>query len=333
MVRIIDVHNHLHPREWMDYLEKSKGRVRMERTGPASMCFYVGDNILSRISNIGHYDVKARVADLDKCGIDTQMLSLTVPSVEFLPADEGVKWARKVNDYFAEVCHKYPGRFYALATLPYQDVGEAVKELERACKKLGVKGITIFSNIDGRPLASPEFYPIYAKAEEYGLPIFLHPGVPYTVEITKKLKLSNGLYAFTLDTSMAVVSLIWQGVLEKFPGLNIIHSHLGGVVPYTVQRMEDSWRVHAKTLGLKLSLTPSEYYKRQVYPDSMSAYLPAMRCCLEFVGSSHICLGTDYPHGIGNWEQAIDYVRRLGLPEEETNNILGGNAARIFKLE
>jgi len=279
--------------------------------------------------------VEVRIKDMDGCGIDTQIISLTMPGVEELPVDEGVKWARKINDYFAEVCRKYPGRFYAYATLPYQDVSEAVKELERAHKELEVKGITIYSNLNFEPLFSPEFYPIYAKAEEYGLPFFIHPGVPLTRETMEKHKLINALYGFTLDTTVAVVSLIWQGVLERYPGLKIIHAHLGGMVPYLVQRMEDCWRISStyKGLGLELPKTPSEYYKRQVYPDSMSAYLPAMRCCLDFVGPRHICLGTDYAHGIGNWEEAIAFVKGVGLPEEDTNNILGGNASRIFRIE
>jgi aminocarboxymuconate-semialdehyde decarboxylase len=86
-------------------------------------------------------------------------------------------------------------------------------------------------------------------------------------------------------------------------------------------------------MKLNLREAPSEYYKRQVYPDTMSAYLPAMRCCLDFVGPKHMCMGTDYAHGIGNWERAVASVKGLGLPKEDTNNILGGNAARIFRIE
>jgi aminocarboxymuconate-semialdehyde decarboxylase len=334
MTRTIDVHNHLFPQNWIDYLGGRTESPRMDRTGNG-MIFYSHDVRCSRIINPGHYDVEVRIKDMDRCGIDTQIISLTIPGVEELPVDEGVMWAKKINDYFAEVCRKYPGRFYAYATLPYQDVNEAVKELERAYKELGVKGITIYSNLNLKPLFSPEFYPIYAKAEEYGLPFFMHPAVPLARETMEKHKLINALYGFTLDTTVAVVSLIWQGVLERYPGLKIIHAHLGGMVPYLVQRMEDCWRVSFsyKGLGVELPKTPSEYYKRQVYPDSMSAYLPAMRCCLEFVGADHICLGTDYAHSIGNWQQAIDFVKRLGLPKEDTDNILGGNAARICKIE
>ena len=333
MAKTIDVHNHLYPKEWMDYIEKRIQWPRMERTGPTSMIFYVQDYPVAHVDKPGHYDPEARIKDMNEAGIDTQILSLTIPSVELINADEGVIWARRVNDYFAEVCQKYPGRFYANATLPYQDVDAAVKELERAHKELGVKGITLFSNINGKPIASPEFYPIYAKAEEYGLPIFIHPAVPLTLEIMRAHKISVALYGYIFDTTIAVMSLIWQGVLEKYPRLNIIHSHLGGVVPYTAGRLEDCWRSFSHELGLELAKTPSEYYKSQVYTDTISYFSPAMRCCLDFVGPDHICLGSDYAHRIGNLENSIDWVRELGLPEEDANKILGGNAAKIYKLE
>lgn len=173
---------------------------------------------------------------------------------------------KKINDYYADVCHKYPGRFYAYATLPYQDVDEAVKELDRAYIDLGVKGITIFSNINGKPIASPEFYPIYAKAEEHDLPIFIHPATPLTAEAMKKVKIPLGIFGFTLDTTMAVTSLIFQGVLDKFPQLKIIHAHLGGVFPYLVRRIDGGFELYSKEWGLNLAEAPSKYYKRQSLP-------------------------------------------------------------------
>jgi len=333
MARTIDVHNHLYPKEWMTYLEKRTESPRMERTGPTSMTFYSENVPLAHINRAGHYDPEARIEDMDKYGIDIQIISLTTPSVELVPANDGVIWARRVNDYLASVCQKYPKRFYAYATVPYQDMDNAIRELDRAYKDLRVKGLIMFSNINGKPIASPEFYPIYARAEEYELPILIHPAPPLTADVMKKVKLPLPLFGFTLDTTMAVISLIFQGVLQKYPGLKIIHSHLGGVVPYLAQRIEDSFRSYSKEWGFKLPKTPSEYYKSQVYPDSISFYLPAMRCCLDFVGPDHILLGTDYAHPVGNPEQAISYVRDMGLSEEDTNKILGENAARIFKLE
>ena len=333
MTRTIDVHNHLYPKEWMDYLEHRTESPRMERTGPTSMTFYSENVPLAHISRAGHYDPAARMEDMDKYGIDTQILSLTTPSVELVPPNDGVKWARRVNDYLASVCQKYPERFYAYATLPYQDVDEAIKELERAYKNLGVKGIIMFSNINGKPIASPEFCSIYAKAEEYELPILIHPAPPLTTDVMERLRLPSPLFGFVLDTTMAIISLIFQGVIEKYPKLKLIHSHLGGVVPYTVGRIDDSFNNYSKEYGLELPRAPSDYYKRQVYVDTISYHLPAMRCCLDWLGPDHIMLGTDYAHPVGHIEEAICYVRDMGLSEEDTDKILGGNAIKIFDLE
>jgi aminocarboxymuconate-semialdehyde decarboxylase len=333
MKKTIDVHNHLYPREWIDYLEKRTKPPRMERTGSTSWVFRSENVPISHIRRAGHYDPAARIEDMDRYGIDIQILSLTIPSVELVPANEGVTWARKVNDHLASVCQKYPNRFYAYATLPYQDVDEAVNELERAYKDLGVKGIIMFSSINGKPIASPEFYPVYARAEEYELPILIHPAPPLTASIMKKLRLPSPLFGFVLDTTMAVISLIFQGVLEKYPKLKLIHSHLGGVVPYMVGRIDDSFNSYCEEYGLELPEAPSYYYKRQVYVDSISYHLPAMKCCLEWLGAEHIVLGTDYAHPVGHIEEAIRYVRDMGLCEEDTDKILGGNAAAIFRLE
>jgi len=333
MARIIDVHNHLYPREWLDYLETRTQSPRMERTGPTSMIIYWQDVIVSHIFKPGHYDPEARIEDMDKAGIDVQILSYTIPDVDLLAANESVTWARKINDYYATVCQKYPGRFYASATLPYQDVDAALKELDRAYKDHNVKGITLFSNVNVKPIASPEFHPIYAKAEEHSLPVFLHPSVSLTQEIMKEHKISVALYGSTLDTTIAVMSLIWQGVLEKYPKLKIIHSHVGGMVPYLAGRLEFCWQLSSKDLGLKLAKTPSEYYKSQVYPDTIAYdFLPAMRCCLDFVGTDHFCFGTDYPHGGRDLGREAECVGKLGLSEDDTNKILSGNAAKIYKL-
>jgi len=139
MTMTIDVHTHLYPKEWMDHLEKSTGRITMKRTGPTSVVFYAEGVPLAHVSRAGHYEPEARLEDMDKYGIDANILSLTTPSVEVVPLKEGVLWAKKVNDYFASLCQKYPKRFYAYATLPYQDIDKATKELDRAYRILGLR--------------------------------------------------------------------------------------------------------------------------------------------------------------------------------------------------
>jgi aminocarboxymuconate-semialdehyde decarboxylase len=231
------------------------------------------------------------------------------------------------------VCEKYRGRLYAYATLPLQDVKESIKELERAYKELGVKGVIIFSNIKGMPIYSPKFLPIYEAAEAYEMPLFIHPAPPVTTDAMKKASMPLPLFGFILDTTMAVTGLIFHGILESFPQLKIIHAHLGGVFPYLVGRIDDSFKSYSKDYGFSLQQMPSEYYKKNVYVDAISFHLPAMKCALEFLGPDHILMGTDYAHPIGGPEKVVGFIKDLGLPEEDTEKILRKNAVKLFKLD
>lgn len=331
-MKIVDVHNHLYPPEWMSFLEGRAGSPTMVRTGPTSMIFYHEGARLATVSRPGHYDPVPRIKDLDGYGIDVQIVSLTTPSVELIPAAEGVPWARRVNDHLAQMCADYPGRFQFYATLPYQDVGASVMELERAYKALGAKGITMFSNLAGKPIYAPEFLPIYEAAEAYGLPVFIHPAPPITTEALKRVQMPLPLYGFILDTTMAVTGLIFQGVLDRFPGLKIIHAHLGGVFPYLVGRIDDSFKTYAGDFGFSLDQRPSEYYRRNVYVDAISFHLPAMKCAFEFMGIDHILIGTDYAHPIGGPERVVENVKALGLSGEDLDKVLWKNATMLFGL-
>jgi aminocarboxymuconate-semialdehyde decarboxylase len=305
----------------------------MKRTGPTNVVFSYNGMRLATVSRAGHYDPVPRLEDLKEYGIDIQILSLTTPSVELISASEGVMWAKKVNDYFAELCSEYKGKFFAYATLPFQDVPESLKELERAHKELGAKGITLFSNVKGKPIYAREFWPIYEMAEAYDLPVFIHPAPPVTTDIMNAMQMPLPLYGFILDTTMAVTGLIFQGVLERFPRLKLIHAHLGGVFPYMVGRVNDSFKSYAKDHGFSLQGLPTDYYKRQVYVDAISFYLPAMKCALEYLGADHILLGTDYAHPVGGPDRIIGCIKELALPESDLEKILWKNAVDLFKLD
>ena len=332
-MKVIDVHNHLYPKEWREFLDGRPGTPTMERLGPSSMLFYHRGVRLATVRMAGHIEPEPRVKDIDEYGIDIQIVSLSTPSVELLPKAQGILWAKKINDYFAQMCRDFKGRFYAFATLPYQDVQEAVKELGRAYRELDAKGIMMFSNIDGEPIYSTKFLPIYEAAEAYEMPMLIHPALPVTAEAMKKVHMPIPLYGFTLDTTMAVTGLIYQGVLERFPRLKIIHPHLGGVFPYLVARVESTFLAHSKNDGISLQKSPTEYYKRNVYIDAVSFHIPAMRCALDFVGPDHLLIGTDYAHPDGGPEKVVRCVKELRLSEDDYEKILWRNAAELFNLD
>jgi aminocarboxymuconate-semialdehyde decarboxylase len=331
-MKIVDVHNHLYPREWMEYLRGRPGSPTMEQTGPTNFIFSYEGMRLATVSVPGHYDPEARIADIDRYGIDVQMLSLTTPGVEMIPAAEGVPWAKKVNDFLAELCRRYKGRYYMFAALPYQDAKESVKEMERAVKELGARVITMFSNIKGEPIYAPRFTPIYEAAESLGLPVFIHPAPPITTDALKRVEMPLPLYGFIFDTTMAVTGLIFKGFLDRFPGLRIIHSHLGGVFPYLVGRIDDCFRTYAKDFGFSLDRDPAEYYRENVYVDAISFHVPAMKCALDYLGADHIMIGTDYAHPIGGPERVTAFVDKLGLGDADRAKIFHGNAEKLFGI-
>jgi predicted TIM-barrel fold metal-dependent hydrolase len=335
--RTVDVHNHWYPPDFLDYLVGRSEAPFARKTGPTSyVCYAPGDVIVAHIDRAGHYDLEARMEDLDKAGLDTQVISITIPGPESLPPDDGVYWAKRINDEYAEAVADHPGRLYAMAALPYQAPDEAAKELERCYEDLGVKGIQMFSNVNGEPLFLDKYDAIFAMANEWELPILMHPTVPWTAQLMDQLRIPYQLYGYTVDTSVSLISLIFNGVFEKYPKLKMVHGHLGGVVPYMVQRLRHAWKGYAKEWGLELSEPPDVVYQKQVWPDTTSFYLPAMKCALEWVGSDHLVVGTDYAHRVGDPEGAIKAVKDMGgaadLSQADVDAILGKNAEMLFKL-
>lgn len=332
--KVIDMHNHTYTKEWIDYMAQRADEPVFVWTGPTSGVFKVAGVIAAHVDHAGDYDMQTRVVDMDKYGIDIQIITHTCPGVAEVSPSESVGWANRINDILAQHCQKWPGRFYFMATLPYQNIDESLREMERAYKDLGAKGIQIFSNINGRLASSPEFHPIYERAAEYGLPVQIHPSdKPLTAEVMKAAKLPLQLYGFTMDTTMAVTSLIYQGVFEKYPGLKVHHCHLGGMAPYMMGRVDNAFRRFAQEWGIELPKAPSEYYKNQVYVDTLSLHVPAMKCALEFMGIDHLLFGTDYPHrASGTPEENFDALDRMGLTNEEKGKIFNQNAMHLFNL-
>jgi len=335
--RTVDVHNHWYPPDYLAYLVSRTEAPYARQTGPHSyVCYAPGDVIVAHIDRPGHFNLAARVEDLDAAGLDTQVMSVTIPGPEMLPVKEGVYWAQRINDQLAEAAQAYPGRFYPAASLAFQAPDEAAKELERAYKDLGAKCTQLFSNINGEPLFLPKFDPLFSMWNEWEMPVLLHPTVPWTSELMNMLRIPYQLYGYTFDTSVSMISLIFNGVFQKYPNLKMIHGHLGGIVPYLVQRLRASWKGYAKEWGLELAEAPDVTYANQVWPDTTSFYEPAMKCVFEWVGAKHLIVGTDYAHRVGDPEGAIQSIKDLGkalnLGQTDIDAMLGTNAEALFKL-
>jgi aminocarboxymuconate-semialdehyde decarboxylase len=237
------------------------------------------------------------------------------------------------NEKLAELCASQPDRFAAFASLTLQAPDLAVQELETAVKKQALKGAAIGGQVAGAEFSDPKFNPVWAKAEELGVPLFIHPqGVP---ELGKRFS-GNGWLGNTianpLETTIALSHLIFEGTLDRFPGLKVIAAHGGGYLPAYADRSDHACMVGPTGCNpdVKLKKKPTEYL-RQLYFDSLIFSPEAIRHLVAQVGSSQVVLGSDYPYP---WQlHPVDHIFACSsLSEDEKAAILGNTAAKLLKL-
>jgi aminocarboxymuconate-semialdehyde decarboxylase len=322
---IVDVHNHFYPAAYLKSLREGGSRARLqERPDADPLLHYPGDyNVLVA----GHRLLEERVRAMDEAGVDVQAISLTTPGVHIEESRRGVELARIVNDGFAEAMQAYPGRFAPLAALPLQDPAAAVAELERAVRQLGLRGALLFSNIEGRQLDDEAYLPLFERLAELGVPAFIHPTNPANIDSIEAYRLT-ALMGFLFDTSVAAARLIFAGVPERFPEVRLILGHLGGTLPYIVERLDRGFEAYPECRG-RITEPPSRYLRR-MYLDTVNFQPRSLRLALDLMGADHLLLGTDYPHQVGYIDRALEAVRALPLDDAQRDGILGGNAARLL---
>lgn len=322
----IDVHNHFFPLPYVKELAKRKHSPTVEQDHlDRTLIHYAGDY---NIVEDAHTTPEVRLREMDRCGIDMQVLSLTTPGLEMIESvSEAVALARVVNDAFAAIAEQYPERFSAFAALPLRDIGSAIDELERAVTTLGLKGGTLFSNVPGTSLDSRNFWPLFEKATQLDVPLFIHPTTPTTPNVFNEYRLVP-LLGFPFDTTLAITRLVFSGVLEAYPTLKLILAHTGGTMPYLAERVDNGYRAYTECQK-HITRLPSEYLKL-TYLDTVSFHPPALICACMFMGVEKLVLGSDYPHQIGNLQQSVMSIEELDFPGKEA--ILEENAGRLLKI-
>ncbi|MDW8024218.1 MAG: amidohydrolase family protein [Nitrososphaerota archaeon] len=276
------------------------------------------------------YTAEERIKDMNAEGIDIQVLSV-VPFTFFYNLDSKTASAiaRAQNIALSKLAEKYPKRFVGLATVPLQDVDATIEELEYAVKNLGLKGVEVGTNFMDKNLDSLELWPFYEKVQELDVPILVHPINPAGAERLRKYYLTN-FVGFPFETAITIASLIFSGVLERFPKLKFCFVHAGGFMPYQIGRLDHGYKVRPEAKG-SISKMPSEYFK-MMYFDTTAHYEAALRYLITVVGCKNVLMGSDYPYDMGDPHPAST-VKNLGwLSEEDKENVLGRNASRIFKI-
>lgn len=323
----IDIHNHFYPTRFLKQLEKDGAAagiaVEKDEWGRQILVQH-GNRVVTITSPMEN--VNQRIEDMDKAGFDMQILTLSAPSVDIFPVEVGETLARVVNDEIAQICRDHPSHFMALATLPFLDPDRTVKELERCIDELNFQGACIGTNINGLGLDNKLLYPFYERISDYDLPIHIHPRAPADKETYKDYRLGP-MIGFEMELCVAVVRLIMGGVMDRFPNLTFIVSHLGGAIPYLAERIQNCYEAYPEC-QVNISAPAMDYLKRFYY-DTVSFFEPALMCAYSFAGAEHLILGSDYPHVIGDIREAITSIEHLDIPQEDKEMIYSGNILRL----
>ena len=326
-MRTIDIHAHWYPPEWLRVFEQDgpKEGARLERTARG----YVAHT--ERMSNAfdeQFVDLGLRLEGMRRQRVEVHALSLTTPMVYWASPGLGLALAQAYNDAAAAAHARHPERFYGLAMLPMQDPARALKELERCAKLPGMRGMYLATNVNGKELDEKAFWDVYARAEELGWAIFLHPVDTIGRDRTAKYYLKN-LLGNPYDTGVAAASLVFGGVLDAFPKLEVNLPHAGGTFPWLIGRLDHGTKVRAELRHMKRK--PSDYLRRFSYDtighdDRINAVLARL------VGADRITLGSDYCFDMGLTDPVATVKRIEGVTDAQRDLILGGTAAALLKL-
>jgi aminocarboxymuconate-semialdehyde decarboxylase len=324
----IDFHNHFYPTEYLKKLEEWGSRYEFTRD---AMGLRIVKEKGARFLGITPQmeDPEKRIADMDRLGIDIQVLTLSTPNVYFSTKKRNLYLAQLTNDYYAGLCQKYPKRFLAFASIPLKHPDDAIPELHRCIKDLGMKGVVLGTNIDGKHLHVKEYWPFYEEVHRMDLPIFLHPMVPAHPETMAEWPLVP-LIGFVMDTTLTVSKMIYSGLFEKYQNLTLILPHTGGTIPFLYERINNGYRAFPECRE-HISKLPAEYLK-DFYYDTVSFHKPALMSAYQTFGADHMVLGSDYPHVIGDMARAISTVEEMDIPAEDKAKILGENGKKILKM-
>jgi aminocarboxymuconate-semialdehyde decarboxylase len=327
-LKIVDVHNHFYPEALLREIEKDSRSASLSTTPDGERrIHYAGDySVLSE----AHFNPSRRIADMDRAGVDMQVLSLTVPGVHGEAADRGIALAKITNNAFATVWSDHPTRFRAFATLPTQAPEDAARELQRSVEDLGLVGAMVFTNLNGIPLDDERFYPIYEVAEALNVPLLIHPIAPPSIDnLSDDLRLVAVL-GFPMEMTVAATRLILAGTLDRFPDLTFIMGQLAGALPMLAERVERGIEIYPE-LADRLE-HPLDYYLRRFYYDTVPYGKIGTPLTYRIAGADRILVASDHPHQIGSLDRCADVINGMDISEDEKAMMLGGNARSLFGI-
>jgi len=329
----IDLHTHILPETWPDLRARYgyAGFVRLEHHAPCCARMMIDDRFFREIRD-DCWSPARRIDDCDRTGVSMQVLS-TVPVMfsYWAKPDDAHDLSRMLNDHIAGVVREHPNRFAGLATLPMQAPELAVRELERCVTKLGLRGAQIGTHVNDWNLDAPELFPVFQAAERLGAAIFVHPWDMMGKKRMPKYWLP-WLVGMPAETSLAICSVIFGGVLERLPDLRIGFAHGGGAFPGTIGRIEHGFNVRPDLCAVDNAVTPREYIGR-FYVDSLVHDGDALRHLIKLFTPERIALGSDYPFPLGEATPGGLIDSMSDLTGAAKDRLLAGTAREFLGLD
>ena len=274
---------------------------------------------------------------MDEAGIDMQVLALTSPGVQVMDSASAVSFARTANDFLAAAIKRHPTRFAGMLAVAPQDPAAAAKEIERGVTQLGIHAVVINSHTHGEYLSDPKFWDIFAAAEAFDAPIYLHPNsLPaQMLQPFQECGLDGAIYGFGVETGLHAMRIITAGVFDRFPKLRLVIGHMGEALPYLAYRLDYMHRATVKSqryASVKpIERQPSEYLRQNFYvTNSGVAWEPAVKFAQDFMGMDRVLYAMDYPY-----QHALDEVSvmdNMQLSDEDKKRFFQSNAQSLFKI-
>lgn len=323
---VVDSQTHWYPRILWDAYTARTEYPRCRRDG---------DGYLFELAPDQWFPIRPHFYDLDKqlevyeaAGIDVVISSSgSFGDVDSLPVEQAKEVALALNELRAEAEREHRGRFFGLATIPWQDTGAALEVLEDAVTRLGLRGVLIHSNVAGAPIDSEHLRPVYARVAALGVPLCLHPARTIMEDTLRDYGLEY-LLGYMFDSSLAALRLVLSGILEEQPALKVVHPHCGAALPYLAGRIDSSYS-KPYSLGEEWPKPPSRYLA-VLYTDTMSQSESTLAFARNFFDPGHIMFGSDFPYFEPTAELA--FVRRSLDGTDDEAGVLGGNAVALFGL-
>tara|TARA_Y100001970_G_scaffold291315_1_gene427978 strand:- start:1899 stop:2900 length:1002 start_codon:yes stop_codon:yes gene_type:complete len=328
----IDIHTHIIPENIPDFSKKFgyEGFVSMANKTPKQ-----GDMVIFgekfRTIKCNCWSIKDRLADMKKHEIDIQVLSpIPVMFCYWARAKDALKVSQFLNDFIVQECQKQSKNFIGLGTVPMQDIKLSISELER-CKKIGLKGIEIGSNINNKNLSHNDFHPFYEAAEELNMPLFIHPWEMMGMSEMSKYWLP-WLVGMPAETSRAICSMIFGGIFEKFPKLRVAFAHGGGSFPHIIGRVEKGFLERPDLCAIDNKINPKNYLGK-FYVDSLVHSQDALNYLINILGEKSVILGSDYPFPLGEEIPGELIKLNTSIDTHVKNKLFSENALNWLGLE